>query len=102
MTPRKPRLVYTAAAIEDLVRLRAFIAEHDSAAANRIGTELITRIEALRDFPQMGNAVEAAPDPEAVRDMVFGNYIVRYVVSPRTIAVLRLWHHFENRGRSKR
>lgn len=45
----------------------------------------------------MGKAVEAAPDPQAIRDMVFGNYIVRYVVSARTIAVLRLWHHFENR-----
>nr|MDQ2971816.1 type II toxin-antitoxin system RelE/ParE family toxin [Pseudomonadota bacterium] len=89
--------VYTAVAIEDLIRLRAFIAEHDPAVAHSVGAELVKRIDALRSFPQMGKPVETAPDPQAIRDMVFGNYIVRYAVTTRTIAVLRLWHHFENR-----
>ena len=97
MTTRKPRLVYAAAAIEDLARLRAFIAEHDPAAAQRIAADLAKRIEALRDAPLLGRAVTAAPDPQVIRDMVFGNYIVRYAVTARSIAVLRVWHHFESR-----
>lgn len=98
MTARKPRLVYTAAAVDDLVRLRAFIAAHDPDAAQRIGADLARRIEALRDTPLMGRAVEAAPDPQTLRDMVFGNYVVRYAVAARSIGVLRVWHHFERRG----
>lgn len=97
MTARKPRLVYTATSIEDLIRLRAFVAEHDPAAAHRIGGELVRRIAALRDAPLMGRAVDMAPDPQAIRDMVFGDYIVRYAVAARSIAVLRVWHHFERR-----
>lgn len=97
MTARKPRLVYTAASVEDLVRLRTFIAEHDPAAAHRIGAELVRRIAALRDAPLMGRAVEVAPDPQSIRDMVFGDYIVRYAVAAHSIAVLRIWHHFEQR-----
>jgi plasmid stabilization system protein ParE len=97
VTARKPRLVYTAAAVDDLIRLRAFIAENDPRAARRIGAELVRRITALRDAPLMGRAVAAAPDPQAIRDMVLGNYIVRYAVTARSIAVLRVWHHFERR-----
>lgn len=98
MTSQKPRLAYTAAAIDDLVRLRDFIAEHDPAAAQRSGAELVKRIEALRDFPLMGKAVDSAPDPQALRDMAFGNYVVRYAASARALVVLRVWHHFEQRN----
>lgn len=97
MTTRKPRLVYTASAIDDLIRLRAFIAEHDPLAAHRIAAGLVKRIEALRDAPLMGRIVEIAPEPKSIRDMVFGNYIVRYAVTVQSSAVLRVWHHFELR-----
>jgi plasmid stabilization system protein ParE len=97
VTASEPRLVYTAAAVDDLVRLRTFIAEHDPGAARRIAADLLNRIEALRKAPLMGRAVEFAPDPESIRDMVFGSYIVRYAVTARSIAVLRVWHHFELR-----
>lgn len=97
MTVRKHRLVYATAAIGDLVRLRAFIAKHDPAAACRIAADLAKRIEALRDAPLMGHVVGMAPDPESIRDMVFGNCIVRYAVTARSVAVLRVWRHFELR-----
>ncbi len=98
MTVRRPRLVYATAAIDDLLRLRAFIAEHDPEAARRIAADLVKRIEALRDAPLMGRAVGMAPDPESIRDMVFGSYIVRCAVTARSIAVLRVWHHFQQRN----
>jgi plasmid stabilization system protein ParE len=94
---RKPRLVHVAAAVDDLARLREFIAEHDPGAARRIAADLVNRIEALRDAPLMGWVVGMAPDPESIRDMGFGNYIVRYAVTARSIAVLRVWHHFQSR-----
>lgn len=94
---RKPRLVYVAAAVDDLARLREFIAEHDPGAARRIAADLVKRIEALRDAPLMGRVVGMAPDPESIRDLVFGNYFARYAVTARSIAVLRIWHHFQSR-----
>jgi plasmid stabilization system protein ParE len=91
------RLVYSAEAVADLARLRAFIAEKDPSTAARVAAELVTRMEMLCDFPRMGVAVKRAPQPAEVRDMVFGNYIVRYSVHEHALAVLRIWHHFENR-----
>jgi hypothetical protein len=52
----------------------------------------------LRDAPLTGCVVGMAPDPESIRDMVFGIYIVRYAVTARSMAVLRIWHHFQLRN----
>lgn len=92
------KLVYALAAIEDLVRLRELIAEKDPSAAARIGAELAERIEKLRDFPERGHPVLSAPDSLGLRDLVFGNCIVRYIPRDDVIIVLRIWGTFEDRG----
>jgi len=89
------KLVYTDEAIEDLKRLREFIAVHNPAAAARIASELVSKIELLPDFPKMGTPVEMAPVPDSVRDMVFGKYVVRYSVHASAIIILRVWHGLE-------
>ena len=88
-------LVYTDEAIEDLKRLREFIAVHNPAAATRIATELVGKIGLLPDFPKMGTPVEMAPVPDSVRDMVFGKYVVRYSLHTSAIIILRAWHSIE-------
>jgi plasmid stabilization system protein ParE len=89
------KLVYTDEAVEDLKRLREFIAVHNPSAAGRIATELVSRIELLPDFPRMGTPVEMAPVPDSIRDMVFGKYVVRYSVHVSAIIILRVWHELE-------
>ena len=91
------RLVYSENAVADLVRLREFIAENDPLAAARIAAELLSRIENLGLYPEMGRAVELAPSPKAIRDAVFGKYRVRYSAHTETIVILRIWHHNEDR-----
>jgi plasmid stabilization system protein ParE len=49
------KLVYTDEAIEDLIRLRAFIAVNNPLAAARIAIELVGKIELLPDFPKMAH-----------------------------------------------
>ncbi|MBT2771828.1 type II toxin-antitoxin system RelE/ParE family toxin [Halomonas sp. ISL-60] len=87
------KLVYTDEAIEDLKRLREFIAIHNPSAAGRIATELVGKIDLLPDFPNMGTPVEMAPD--SVHDMVFGKYVIRYSVHTSVIIILRVWHELE-------
>ena len=85
------KLVYTDETIEDLKRLREFIAVHNPSAAARIAAELIAKIELLPDFPKLGAPVEMAPVPDSVRDTVFGKYVVRYSVHTSVIIILRVW-----------
>jgi len=89
------KLVYTDEAIEDLKRLREFIAIHNPSAAARIAIELVGKIELLPDFPKIGTPVEMAPVPDSIRDMVFGKYVVRYSVHTSAIIILRVWHGLE-------
>ena len=81
------KLVYAEDAVADLKRLRG--------AAHSVATELISRVEELRQFPRMGVPVEMAPDPDTVRDMVFGRYVVRYAIHPSVLIILRIWHGLE-------
>ena len=91
------KLVYSAEAVQDLVRLREFIAEKDPAAAAKVAAELVARIENLCLFPEIGRNVGLAPTSGVIRDFVFGNYIVRYALHTEAVAILRIWHHYENR-----
>jgi plasmid stabilization system protein ParE len=86
------RLVYSPEAVEDLVRLRQFVADKDPAAAAHVAAELVGRIEQLLMFPAMGRAVPQSPEPGVVRDFVFGAYVVRYTAHPSALAILRIWH----------
>lgn len=90
------KLVYTNDAIEDLKRLREFIAVHNPTAAGKIAAELIAKMELLPAFPRMGTPVQMAPVPDIIRDMVFGKYVVRYSVHSSAVIVLRVWHELEN------
>lgn len=91
------RLIYSEQAAADLVRLRAFIAEHDPHAAAQVAAELLSRIEHIQLFPELGRKVEHAPEPQSVRDAVFGKYIVRYTAHSEAIVILRSWPRYESR-----
>lgn len=86
------KLVYTDAAIDDLKRLREFIALHNSSVATRVAFELVSKVELLPNFPKTATPVEMAPVADSIRDMVFGKYVVRYSVHASVIIILRLWH----------
>lgn len=92
------RLVYSVEAVADLVRVRELIAANDPASAARISEELVTRLTLVCRFPEMGKSVASAPDPEMVRDAIFGKYVVRYTIHPGSIVVLRIWHQFQDRN----
>ncbi len=79
------------------MRLRAFIAAENPPVANRIARELKAKIEQLRQFPKLGKPVALSPDPDNMRDLIVGRYIIRYQVFPQMLAILRVWHHREDR-----
>lgn len=91
------KIAYTDEAIKDLQRLREFIAKNNPSAANRIASNLISRVKLLTEFPQIGTPVNQAPNPESIRDMFFDKYVVRYSVHTDTVIILRIWHGLESK-----
>lgn len=88
------RLQLTYSAVHDLERLRAFIAEHDPAAAARISLRLRTTLQHLLEHPGLGKPVE---ELSAVRELIAGDYVARYTVTDEAVIVLRIWHGKEDR-----
>jgi toxin ParE1/3/4 len=89
------RLIFSKAAVHDLVRLREFIAKHNPDAAKRVSQRLVGAIKGLVDSPQIGRPV---PDlPGEIRELIFGKYIARYEVRTNSFYVLRIWHGKEDR-----
>ena len=91
------RLSYSREAINDLIRLREFIAIKNPGAAQKVAKSIRKGISQLKTFPYMGVEVELAPNPEMIRDLIVGNYIARYLIHSKHIYILRVWHHKEER-----
>ena len=94
------KLAFSREARGDLVRLRAFIAKHDPAAAQRVARRLVQGIERLIRHPRLGKRVAIAPGqaaPEEIRDWLVADYVVRYLIANDRIIVLRVWHGKERR-----
>lgn len=94
------KLAFSRQARDDLARLRAFIAQHDPAAAQREARKLIKGIGRLTRYPRLGKRVSAAPGqtaPEEIRDWPVTNYLVRYLIANDRVIVLRVWHGKEQR-----
>ena len=91
------RIFYSPESIDDLRRLREFIEIKNPRAANKIAASISMGIKQLNSFPYLGVEVPLAPNPEMIRDLIIGNYIVRYLVNDEEVYVLRVWHHKENR-----
>ena len=90
------KIQYSAEAIDDLVRLREFIAVKNPYAAKYIAKKLLFGIDKLKDFPEIGLSVQRSPEPEAIRDLFITNYTVRYLIGQETIFILRVWHNKES------
>ena len=90
------KIRYTADAINDLERLRTFIEPKNPHAARRVAAELLDGIENLAVFPNIGLPVQGAPNSKLIRDLLVGNYTIRYQRNEQSIIVLRIWHGKES------
>lgn len=91
------RVIFTAAAIRDLERLREFLRPKNPSAAERAAKAIIESVQALGAMPRIGRPTDDLP--EEYRDWLidFGNsgYIVRYRIDGDTVVVLAIRHQKE-------
>lgn len=88
------KLQFSESALHDLVRLREFIAVHNPQAAERISLRLRQAIGKLILHPNIGRPVPELPN---VRELIAGDYVVRYFRTEDEVFILRIWHGREYR-----
>lgn len=92
------RIHWTSPARFDLRRLRAWTERHSPAKASVQARRIREAVESLSGMPRLGRTV-AVPDggSEELRELILPPYVIRYVVEPKRILIIRLWHGREDR-----
>jgi len=88
------RLKFTATALKDLHRLKEFISKKNPLAATKYINQLLKVIRQLLIQPKLGKVLDEEP---LVRQLMAGDYIVRYAVRDELIYILKIWHGKEER-----
>ena len=90
------QVVWLDSAVNDLVRLRAFIAKHNPTAAQKASQKLIAAAKTLEVHPEIGKPVKDLP---LYRDLgiKFGlkGYVIRYRIYEEILYVVHLRHYQE-------
>lgn len=90
------RILWSAAAQNDLGRIHTFLARHDLDAADATFDILIAAPEPLLDFPRLGSRLSQY-EPREVREFRVGSYLLRYELSVTDLIVVRVFHAREDR-----
>jgi plasmid stabilization system protein ParE len=70
-----------------------FIAQDNPPAAESFGCLLMSKVDVLAQFPQIGRAVPEEND-EDIREIIFRSYRIVYQVieKQQVVAIARVWH----------
>jgi len=93
------RIVWTTPARFDLQRLRPWTEGYSPAKAPAQARRIRKAIESLPDSPRLGRVIPV-PDGgmEELRELIVAPYVIRYLVEPQRIIIIRLWRGREDRS----
>jgi addiction module RelE/StbE family toxin len=86
---------FTDEALADLSSIRAYLAERNPDAANRIGRRIVEATDSLDMHPNRGKPglVEGTREITTVWP-----YVIVYRVTPAEVQILRVWHGAQDRA----
>lgn len=89
-------LEFTEEASNDLAFIRQFLIDAGVPNSQTIVEDIASAAGYLLVFPRSGVRVVASENPDLVRDYYHKNYVLRYLITPGRIYILRVWHQKEN------
>ena len=87
------KIIWSEQARDDLQSIVLFIARDNPNVAESFGYLLMSKVDALAPFPQLGQIVPEEQD-ENVREIIFRPYRIIYKVlaEKQIVAIARVWH----------
>ncbi len=83
---------WTEPALEDLNSIKAYISKDSPFYAKRFIERLFEVAEKLADFPELGRKVPEANYQESIREIIFQNYRIIYLIQDNNINILAVIH----------
>jgi toxin ParE1/3/4 len=90
-------IVWSVRARRRLQEIRAYVAQDEPDAAERLATRIVALVELLKEHPYLGRA---GGEP-GVRELVVGGtpYLIFYRVRAKRVTILTIWHGAQLRQR---
>lgn len=85
------QIIWSEQSRDDLRSIVLFIARDNPRVAETFGYLLMSKVDMLMQFPQLGRVVPEEND-EAIREIIFRSYRIIYKVEREIIAIVRVWH----------
>jgi len=87
------KIIWSLQARDDLREVVSFIAADNPDIAGSFGCRLMSKVDVLANFPQIGRVVPEEND-ENVREIILRPYRIIYQVLPaqQVVAIARIWH----------
>ncbi len=87
------KIIWSEQARDDLQSIVLFIAQDNPPVAESFGCMLMSKLDVLAQFPQLGRVVPEEND-ETIREIVFRPYRIIYKVlaEKQIVAIARVWH----------
>jgi addiction module RelE/StbE family toxin len=86
-------VIFSPAAVADIVHIRSYIGRFNPTAARRMADRIIATALSLSQFPERGR-----PIGDNRRELsIVPPYVIRYRVVGKTVQIIRVWHGAQNR-----
>ncbi len=87
------KIIWTEPALADLETIRDYIATDNTAAAEKVGWDIIRHVELLGNFPHIGPTYPRGSKGNT-REIVSGSYRIFYRVkdAEKLVQILTIWH----------
>ncbi|HKP78273.1 MAG TPA: type II toxin-antitoxin system RelE/ParE family toxin [Phenylobacterium sp.] len=87
-------VAFSPEALADLIAIRAFIGDHNPAAASRIAVQIVAACDALEHLPDRGRPGLVAGTREIT---LIWPYVIVYRVVGSGVEIIRVWHGAQRR-----
>lgn len=88
------QVIFTEAALEDMVSIRAYIGKESPSAASRVAIQIVAACDRLEYLPERGRP---GLEPGTRELTVLWPYVVVYRISGQAVEILRVWHGRQDR-----
>ena len=87
------QIIWSEQARDDLQSIVLFIAQENPVVAESFGYRLISKVDVLAQFPQIGRVVPEEND-DTIRELILRPYRIIYKVlaEKQMVAIARVWH----------
>lgn len=92
------QVIWLPEALDDILRLRLFLADKNPNAATRAGQTILEAADRLAQFPEIGRPMnDGTPRREMIAPFGAGAYVLRYIYDNDSVFIIRVWHSKESR-----